>query len=352
MYKHKNIFCLLGFFCSLSNTVPSSLTLRTISLTQKRLLVVNVETLDKSTSFNDSTLTNAIFGNNLITSLFREQIQKCSKNKLDFIQAQGKNVRNGILNLKLNISTINVTYMDIKNEAIRILKGKPNFTDYVIFCIPPGTQPPWMAFAQQPGWYSVYNDRWCLSLSGKMHEMGHNFGLGHANTITTKYGDASGYMGASTISAVMPKMCFNAYHSWLLGWYNEFHKILEFKNNEIYRIDLTPITDNLKQTNIVIIKIQEKKSFVSYYLMYNSKQKFNNETITSADKVQIISAEGNTNISTLIGELGENQNFKLLSNTTTGKYCVITTTTKKNYKMEAEIQFFEPKYLAGDVNSA
>lgn len=41
---------------------------------------------------------------------------------------------------------------------------------------------------------SVYNDNWCLSLSGQMHELGHNLNLHHSGEGDEEYGDKSGMM--------------------------------------------------------------------------------------------------------------------------------------------------------------
>lgn len=49
--------------------------------------------------------------------------------------------------------------------------------DHVMFCIPPGTNGKWIAYASVNYWRTVFNDVWCTYLSGYMHELGHNIGF-------------------------------------------------------------------------------------------------------------------------------------------------------------------------------
>ena len=92
----------------------------------------------------------------------------------------------------------------------------------VAMCLPSGTGN-WAASAGINHYRSQYNDEWCLSLSGTMHEIGHNLGLHHSNTQGEAYQDYSGYMAAGYKDANWPRKAFNGHKNWLLGWYSSRH---------------------------------------------------------------------------------------------------------------------------------
>jgi len=52
-----------------------------------------------------------------------------------------------------------------------------NIADHVMLCLPPGTSGSWIAYAYINSCISVYNDDWCQSPSGLLHEIGHNLNL-------------------------------------------------------------------------------------------------------------------------------------------------------------------------------
>lgn len=77
-----------------------------------------------------------------------------------------------------------------------------------------------IAYAYINSYLSVYNDQWCNSPSGQLHELGHNLNLAHSGEGTNAYGDQSGMMGYSYSTDEGPIMCFNPAKSWQLGWYD------------------------------------------------------------------------------------------------------------------------------------
>ena len=52
-----------------------------------------------------------------------------------------------------------------------------DIADHVMLCLPPGTNGGWIAYAYINSCVSVYNDDWCMSVSGQLHEIGHNLNL-------------------------------------------------------------------------------------------------------------------------------------------------------------------------------
>lgn len=80
-------------------------------------------------------------------------------------------------------------------------------------------------------WYNNMN----LPSNVFLHELGHNFGLGHAKTLpNNEYGDATCVMGSSTIDAMG---CYNAPHRFILNW-DEPIGVLD-KNNDKYDDNVT-----------------------------------------------------------------------------------------------------------------
>lgn len=52
--------------------------------------------------------------------------------------------------------------------------------DFIMYCLPPGTDGGWFAYAYLNSWLSVYNDVNCGYVSFLMHEIGHSIGLDHS----------------------------------------------------------------------------------------------------------------------------------------------------------------------------
>jgi hypothetical protein len=71
------------------------------------------------------------------------------------------------------------------------------------------------------GKLTVFNNLACSAPVVQMHEIGHNFGLGHASENGEEYGDLSGVMGGGD-AIDDERMCFNAPHSYQLGWLRNF----------------------------------------------------------------------------------------------------------------------------------
>lgn len=62
--------------------------------------------------------------------------------------------------------------------------------NYLMFTLAVATLLPFLkAYAYINHYLSVYNDRWCESVSGQMHEIGHNLGLAHSGEGSNNYAD-------------------------------------------------------------------------------------------------------------------------------------------------------------------
>jgi hypothetical protein len=125
---------------------------------------------------------------------FASQYQQCSMNQLQFTLG-------GAMDIVVDAPILNFTTgMGIVTIAESLLRQATNVTsvallaDRILYCVAPGTADGWIASAAVNHWRAVFNEDWCLSLSGTMHELGHTLGLLHSGEDGNTYGDQTGYM--------------------------------------------------------------------------------------------------------------------------------------------------------------
>ena len=85
-------------------------------------------------------------------------------------------INNGIVTIKVNVNrsngdnAINNAVIDKLSSVFGV--GYPTaLADYIMFCHPPDTLGGGIAYAYINSWLSVYNNKWCSSLSGGLHEV-------------------------------------------------------------------------------------------------------------------------------------------------------------------------------------
>ena len=85
-------------------------------------------------------------------------------------------INNGIVTIKVNVNrsngdnAINNAVIDKLSSVFGV--GYPtDLADYIMFCHPPDTLGGGIAYAYINSWLSVYNNKWCSSLSGGLHEV-------------------------------------------------------------------------------------------------------------------------------------------------------------------------------------
>ena len=161
------------------------------SLGEKELLVIRIES-DNSTTASEEQLFNDVFDDEVTVS---KQFEACSRGKLTMkpAQNQNKNITNGVTTVKLDSvvgKTAKQVYLAIEEQGPTRFGKELSEFDQVMICMPIGVlnhenQKRWTAFAAAPMKYrkfiTIYSDEWCSSVSAGMHEIGHTFGLDHAN---------------------------------------------------------------------------------------------------------------------------------------------------------------------------
>ena len=155
--------------------------------------------------------------------------------------------------------------------------------DRVMMCLPPGTGN-WAASAGVNHWRAQFNNDWCTSLSGTMHELGHTMGLLHAQANGVEYADRSGYMGSGYTSSTSPRKGFEGYNSWQFGWYSDRHFIIYPKTDGSRLVKVASFVDYKKAATdeYVVLNINDQ-----YYLMYNTQKGFNIDTEQKQNQVTV-----------------------------------------------------------------
>jgi len=269
-----------------------------------RTLVVRVNAND-SQSPSASSLSNDVFGDQVC---LKSQMAACSYNKLTIQEYQSGSINNVVssavgvvdVNLNLSVTTSHTTVFEAQaNAELKTLFGVSSINsifELVLFVFPPGMeddqgQTGWAAYAYGWGTGSYYNAGWGGQISAQMHEVGHNIGLHHSGELSgsilvQEYGDQSGYMGFSTFSDDIPKMCYNPAQNWQMNWYAD------------KQIDIDPSTDlcgdpteyvlngiddygNATPGALLIIKIGP------IYIGYNKATGINSGTQEMADQVTL-----------------------------------------------------------------
>jgi hypothetical protein len=131
-----------------------------------------------------------------------------------------------------------------------------------------------------------------------MHELGHNFGLNHADGIDDPSGDLTSHMSRTLLDHDFPIKCFNAQNHWHLGWYRD--RSITVDPDVPVKINILGFVDYKKAiqgAEVVVAKVGE-----NHYLQFNRAKLHNIDTEEAADKLVIILDRGH-NGTTLVAEL-------------------------------------------------
>ena len=308
------------FYSTLSLDQIRSINQKTIG--EKSLAIVKVKFNFEFSplTLSDDEIIESVFGTTVGSMNY--QFKACSYNKLSFKPAKGVGINDkGIIQLNLNINPIGKKMIDILNccvEKVSEKIGNLQQFDHVVFFLPFGSFEEkfynlvWGAFAVVNGRISIFNSLNGRYLSALMHEISHNLGLTHSAEHDNEYGDNTGYMGETYTKNDTPLMCFNAVHSWKLGWYEDQHVSLTPETQGISWIGKLYGVDDYQtvtQSSAVILKIESKIQNKKLYVMYNSKKGINKETTEYANKLMVVE-ELNDNFSTIRGVLARYEEFR------------------------------------------
>ena len=117
-----------------------------------------------------------------------------------------------------------------------------------------------------------------------LHEIGHNYGLGHAYEDMVAYADMSTVMGYSHRNVV--KMCYNGENMWDMGWFTDRRVDVQLDTNQDAKqvFNLAFYGDYTKTTSdhSVILRIGD------LYLTYNRQANMNVETKEYANMLLVV----------------------------------------------------------------
>lgn len=131
-------------------------------------------------------------------------------------------------------------------------------------------------------------------------------------------------MGYSYGQDDTPLMCFNAYHSWQLGWYRRKSIALRSDARAVFTGELSGFVDfGSSKPSTVLIRL-ETRNATSYYINYNKKVGFNNGTLEGGNQVLVVAAiVGDGTGSNLVAKLGTGGSYTIRNATQTGTDVII-----------------------------
>ena len=310
------------------------------------VLVVRVIAADRSTTSDETTLSNSVFGNGIDATSVNlvSQFKACSYDQMNFVKASNRSgksssmnnedvkIRNGIVTISLpTVSTAqgdaymrNTLTIEL-NEMFDVARPS-QLADFLIYCLPKGTYTgarpgEGIAYAYINSWLSVFNDEWCRSSSLLMHELGHCINLGHSNEDGKPYEDETGTMGASYPNKNGPRRCFNAAKSWQTGWYKDKSVTINSNNGaaKCFNGILHGIADYPIATT-VLLKVQSR-SGNDYYINFNAKKGINTGTQEGGNMVTVVrrprGVRDSYSESELVAKLGAGESYSFTGYTVT-----------------------------------
>jgi hypothetical protein len=262
-----------------------------------RINIVRVSTNDSSPQSTLKMLQETLFGDSFMVT-FKSQMRDCSFGQLHFQMANAYDVK-----VPQTIAIYDGKHMELITTATQILKDQlktdniADLADKTFFCLPPGTGT-WAASAGILHWRAQFNDDWCTSLGATMHEVGHLFGLGHANDqFNNEYRDMTDQMSGSFRSPVSPRKCFSGYNLFRWGWTtkNRYLEVSEAKIQTGLSVAVAAFVDYPKasESTPVLLNVVNR-----YFLLYNYAADFNAETGAMQNQITISqpNADGSSRI--------------------------------------------------------
>lgn len=139
---------------------------RKLQVLDPTVLVVRVVASDATTTATEEELSDDVFGNGNDLRNLKSQYSACSYNQMNFQKATGQaGIVDGVYTVTIPSTTVNgVDNGNIRNAVTNQLQSdfgtsSSNVADYVMLCLPPGTNGGWIAYAYINSWLSVYNNQ-------------------------------------------------------------------------------------------------------------------------------------------------------------------------------------------------
>jgi hypothetical protein len=271
-----------------------------VAVGTRTLKVIRVSTADSQPSFTAEQMEDRIFQQSIGLS---SQYEACSFGQLKWESRGVLDVMvDGNIASYSSGSALRVAAEE-KMKQLQIISDSPSeLADNVMFCLAPGTGT-WVANAGTNYWRSQFNDRWCLSLTATMHEVGHNLGLGHSFHNGKTYADETGYMAAAWMDEDWPRKCFNGANHDKFHWFAARTMSFDPLLTGPRKIQLATFVDYDKTTATEPVLVRLANKFV---LQYNVAKGFNQDTEEMMNQVTIVqNTKAGTDLRAGISAVGE-----------------------------------------------
>ena len=146
----------------------------------------------------------------------------------------------------------------------------------------------------------------------QMHEVGHNYGLAHANMDGRPYGDITGYMGANAGDYLS---CYSGSKSWRLGWYDD--RVLEVEADAEVTVPMVGIADysaaGIAPSDVVILKVNDPAAYAeNYFVRFNRKSGINAQTQDAQDQVAIQRQYDHRSASEMVAKMDAGESYTIV----------------------------------------
>jgi Gametolysin peptidase M11 len=278
-------------------------------------LLVKVSTNDEVTAVNDSDFIATVYSNTTYSVV--THLNECSSGrapKLIPYQRNSSLQLDSVLSVNLpgssasyNRTTLFLAAKEDVEEQLQLNHGVGlgDAVDFVIFCVPSGLSgPTFLASGAFDSFWIVAKISACTNPTILLHELGHVYGLKHANQGNVEYGDETSLMGLSSVSK--GNRCFNGHNLWKLKWFQKDYATEVVLNTETLpsaTLELATFLDVSKVSygqQVVLVKVFD------LYLVYNRQKLYNRDTGDFPDMVTIV-RELETQDSDLLAGLNENR---------------------------------------------
>ena len=302
-------------------------------------ILVKVSTADEEIVVDDNEFISAVYSN--MTYSVNKQLDACSSHRSPKFVPYRDNERSAAEVVQVHLPENSATYnrTSIVLAAIEKVKDQlgleesiqlGNFVDFVVFCVPTGLAGPiFLASGAYNSFWVVAKPSACTNPRILLHEFGHMLGLKHARQADDEYGDETSVMGRTSNAQ---NRCFNGYNFWKLQWFHNDH-VREIKTSLDLqlpiKIALAAFVDASKllskhEQSVVVLKIDD------YYLVYNRRKGYNDETGELPDMVTIVQAL-NTEESELVIGLNETEGSNVYRYTNNASQLVTIQTCNRHY---------------------
>lgn len=277
----------------------------------KNALVVHVTAPQIETTSSVEELVSNVFGDDGDQYNLKSQMEGCSYGRIKIEKATGENINDGAAQVSITEQSEDRKEMErLVRRELEEMFGTTDLktvADLILICMPP-FRDDWSAYAYYNSPLSFYNDEKCNYPTLQMHEVGHNFNLGHSAQKVYTYGDRSGTMGGSTFEdeGEDSLRCYNAAKTWQLGWFGENNIDLDLVEESWggRLIGTANFEDSTEQQKNVLLKIAG-----NYFVQFNYAAGFNSGTDEFINRVTIVKQTGDGDASWVQASLREGEAY-------------------------------------------